>query len=177
MRGYSKNKISDNELSDAENLRDEILGQFGDMLASNGTGTDPEELDIYEVRFNLAFRTFRLDSVKQEENYRKRFLLLPSPSGEEQEESTEDVLARLSDAARIPATQESRVFLLEVWERLMALPEEELQAIILCRIMGYKIESEDPNEVTAATICNCSGRTIRNRLARAATKLALVKED
>ena len=172
-----KNKISDNEFSDAENLRDEILGQFGEMLASDGAGTDPEELDIYEVRFNLAFRTFRLDAVKQEGNYRKRFLLLPSPSGVEEEESDEDVLARLSDAARIPATQESRVFLLEVWKPFMALPEEELKAVIFCRIMGYKIESEDPNEVTAATLCNCSGRTIRNRLVRAATKLARFKED
>ena len=172
-----KKKIPDNEPSNAENLRDEILGQFGEMFASDGTGANPEELDIYEIRFNLAFRTFYLDSVKQEENYRKRFLLLPSPSGAEEEESDEDVLARLSDAARIPATQESRVFLLEVWKPFMALPEEELQAVIFCRVMGYKIESEDPNEVTAATLCNCSGRTIRNRLVRAATKLARFKED
>ena len=173
-----KNKIPDNELSNAEDLRDEILGQFGEMLASDGTGANPEELDIYEIRFNLAFRTFYLDSVKQEENYRKRLFLLPSPSDAgEEEESDEDVLARLSDAAKIPATQESRVFLLEVWKPFMALPEEELQAVIFCRVMGYKIESEAPNEVTAATLCNCSGRTIRNRLVRAAMKLARFKED
>ena len=172
-----KKKISDSELFDAESLRDDILGQFGEMLASSETGTDPDELDFYEIRFNQAFRTFRLDLVRKEENYLKRFFPFPSSSGGEQEEDDEDILARLSDAARIPDTQESSVFLSEIWEAIMALPAEELRAVILCHVMGYKVESQDPNEVTAATLCNCSGRTIRNRLAQAATKLARFKED
>ena len=165
-------KISDRESFDAESLRDEVLGQFGEMLASDGTDTDPNELDFYECRFNLAFRTFRIDLVEEEKNRLKNLFSLPSPSIDEQEERDEDVLARLSDAVRIPATQESSVFLSEIWEVLIALPAEERRAVILCRVMGYKVESQDPNEVTAATRCNCSGRTIRNRLAQAATKLA-----
>jgi len=44
-------------------------------------------------------------------------------------------------------------------------------------IMGYKEESIDPDEETAATRRNCTGRTIRNRLTRAAAKLAPFKED
>ena len=39
------------------------------------------------------------------------------------------------------------------------------------------LESDDPAEETAATRCDCTGRTIRNRLTRAATKLARFKED
>ena len=169
-----KNKIPDSDFFDAESLREEVLGQFGEMLAN----ANSEELDFYECRFNYAFRTFRIDLVNGEVDRLKETTPFPSPSGGELEEGDEeDVLARLSDAARVPATQESRIFLLEVWPTLMALPKEELQAVIFCRFMGYKIESEDPNEVTAATRCSCSGRTIRNRLVRAATKLARFKED
>jgi hypothetical protein len=43
--------------------------------------------------------------------------------------------------------------------------------------MGLKEESEDHNEETAATKCQCTGRTIRNRLASAAVKLARFQED
>ena len=152
------------------------MSQFSEMFASDGTGTNPNELDFYEIRFNQAFRAFRIDFVKKEKNYLKRFFLLPPQSGGEQEESDEDVLARLSTAARIPGTQESSVFLSEIWGALMALPADELRAVLLCHVMGYKVESQDPDEITAATRCNCSGRTIRNRLARAAAKLAQFKE-
>ena len=166
-------KIPDSDLFDAASLRDEVLGQFGEMLAN----ANPNELDFFECRFNNAFRTFRIDRVKGEVNRLKETSPFPWPSGGEREESDEDVLARLSDAVRTPLTQESRVFLSEVWKAFMALPKEELQAVIFCHVMGYKVESEDPNEVTAATLCNCSGRTIRNRLAQASTKLVRFKED
>ena len=170
-------KIPDSELFDAESLRDEVLGQFGEMIASDGADTDSNELDFYECRFNYAFRTFRIDLVDEEINRLKKPSSLPSPSIGEQEEIAEDALAWLSDAVRIPVTQESNVFLSEIREAIMALPAEECQAVVLCHIMGYKIESQDPNEETAATHCNCSGRTIRNRLARAAAKLVRFKED
>ena len=170
-------KIPDSGLFDAESLRGEILGQFGEMLAADGADTDPNELDFYECRFNYAFRTFRIDLVDKEINRLKKPSSLPPPSVGEQEEIDEDALAWLSDAVRIPVTQESNIFLSEIREAIMTLPAEEYQAVVLCHIMGYKIESQDSNEETAATRCNCSGRTIRNRLARAAAKLVRFKED
>ena len=58
-----------------------------------------------------------------------------------------------------------------------ALPANERDAVILVHVLGYKEESEDPEEETAATRCNCTGRTIRNRLTRATAKLSRFKED
>jgi DNA-directed RNA polymerase specialized sigma24 family protein len=57
------------------------------------------------------------------------------------------------------------------------LPPEERDAVILCHVMGYPEESDDPAKRTAATICGVTGRTTRNRLKRAAAKLSRFKED
>jgi DNA-directed RNA polymerase specialized sigma24 family protein len=43
--------------------------------------------------------------------------------------------------------------------------------------MGYDVESEDETKQTAATICGVTGRTIFNRLTRAAEKLSQFKEE
>jgi DNA-directed RNA polymerase specialized sigma24 family protein len=56
------------------------------------------------------------------------------------------------------------------------LPPDERRAVELCHILGYDEESEDPNKRTAATICGVTGRTIRNRLKRAAARLSSYKE-
>lgn len=168
-------KIPNGALPDAESLREEVLGQFSEMFASDGTGDNPNELDFFEVRFNRAFRTFRIDLVDKEINRLKNVSPLPAPSVDD--ESYDDVLARLSEAMRVPATQERALFLADFWEAINTLPPDECRAVVLCHVMGYKEESKDPDEVTAATLCNCSGRTIRNRLARAAAKLKRFKED
>lgn len=60
---------------------------------------------------------------------------------------------------------------------VLELPPDERDAVILVHALGYQEESDDPGEETAATRCDCTGRTIRNRLTRAATKLARFKED
>ena len=69
-------KIPDSVLLDAESVREEVLGQFSEMFASDGSGANPNELDFFEVRFNLAFRAFRIDLVRTEEtasNTSRRF--------------------------------------------------------------------------------------------------------
>ena len=170
-------KISDEEFPDSESLREEILGEFSEMFASDGTGENPDELDFYEIRFNRAFRTFRLDRVKAERNRVNNLMDLPEPSMEDGEKNYDDVLARLSREMQVPATLESAVFQRELWKAIKALPTDECGAFVLCNILDYKVESQDPNQVTAATLCNCSGRTIRNRLARAAAKLKPLKEE
>ena len=170
-------KVPDDEFPDAEGLRDEILSEFGEMLASDGIGENPNILDFYEIRFNLAFKTFRLDRVRAERNRINNLMAISEPLMDDEEENYEDVLVRLSREMQVPATQESAVFLRELWKAIKALPVDECIAFVLCNVLDYKVESQDPNQVTAATLCNCSGRTIRNRLARAAAKLKLLKEE
>src|SRR5919198_27953 len=69
------------------------------------------------------------------------------------------------------------LFLNQLSQAIYTLPPEERDAVILCHIMGYAEEADDPAKRTAATICGVTGPTIRNRLTRAAAKLSRFKED
>ena len=69
-------------------------------------------------------------------------------------------------------TQEWEILRAPLIEAIKKLPREERKAVVLVHVLGYKQESEDPNEVTAATRCKCTGKTIYNRLKRAEKKLS-----
>ena len=86
-------------------------------------------------------------------------------------------ISRLSETFRSPATQEDALLLRDVARAIDGLPEDQRKAVVLCLVLGFEAESTDPARTTAATICGVSGRTIRNRLARAATILSRFKED
>jgi hypothetical protein len=169
-------KVPDGQLPNAAVLRDDILGTFAVMIANDSADADLDELDYFECRFNSAFRAFRIDCVRAETRHLKRFVPTPERSEEEESDEYELDLRKIVDAF-IPAAQEDAAFLKTVNAAIKALPEEERQALILCYVLGYKEESNDANEETAATLCDCTGRTIRNRLARAAQKLKTLKED
>ena len=170
-------RIPDSEPGAGE-MREEVLDRFTEVLVRGCVDGRSDELDFYECRFNKAFRALRIDVVKH-----KRGRLLPTveiPRGGDGNElllSEEDGLALLSEAGRTPATQEQGARLKEVKEAIEALPADEREAFVLCRVYGYKVESTDPTEITAAVLCGCSGRTIRNRRSRAEAKLWRSKEE
>lgn len=171
-----KAKIS-NQLPNAEHLREEILSEFCELFAVDGTEEQRNELDFYECRFHSAFRTLRIDMVTRELDEIDRVAELPDEHDPSEPEDYEDTFSRVSEAFRTPATQESNFFLDELWTAINALPPDERAAVILVCVMGYDEESDAPEKVTAATLCKCTGRTIRNRLSRAAAKLSRFKED
>lgn len=168
-------KVPDDGMPDAASLRQEILDELADLFVMDGSG----ELDFYECKFNKAFRTLRIDAVRREVQRKRRVDVADLPSSEATSEPTayEDVLARVSDAFKVLPTQEWDALREPLVTAIKALPRDERKAIILVHVLGYKEESEDPDEETAATRCNCTGRTIRNRLTRAAAKLSRFKED
>jgi hypothetical protein len=171
-----KAKIPDATLSNAADVREEIVSQFGELFATDGTEENLNDLDFFECKFNFAFRTFYIDLVRSEIARLKHIAPMPDQSDDIDPETNEERLARVSEAFRAPATQESALFLKDLGKAIDALPPDERKALILCHVLGYDEESDNPNKVTAATRCNCTGRTIRNRLARAAAKLASFKE-
>lgn len=171
-----KAKVS-TQLPNAEALREEVLSEFAELLVSDGTGDNPDELDFYECRFNLAFRTLYVDMLTRELGEVNRAAVLPEEEASGAPSAYEDTFARLTDAFQTPATQQSTLFLDDLWAAINALPPMERRAVILVHVLGYKEESDNPDTVTAATLCNCTGRTIRNRLSRAVAKLARFKED
>jgi hypothetical protein len=160
--------LPDGRAPNAAYLRDEALGRLGELFAEDGTGDNPDELDYFEVRFNAAFAALRTDLVRKEAKAVRRSSPLPD----------DEAIARRPDAIlHSPATQENGLFLNQLSEAILTLPPEERDAVILCHIMGYAEDSDDPTKCTAATICGVTGRTIRNRLKRAAAKLSRFKED
>lgn len=171
-----RGKIPDDKFANASYLREEVLCQFAVLFAEDGFDeTKEEELDYFECRFNSAFRTFRIDIIRHEINNMKRVDSLSSFSDHEEVTILDEKLPLVSEAFRAE-TPESGLFNKEILEAIDNLPPDERKAIILCHIMGYKEESEDPNKITAATLCGVTGRTIRNRLTRAAAKLLKFKE-
>jgi hypothetical protein len=160
--------LPDGRAPNAAYLRDEALGRLGELFAEDGTGDNPDELDYFEVRFNAAFAALRTDLVRKEVKAVRRSSPLPD----------DEAIARRPDALlHSPATQENGLFLNQLAEAILTLPPDERDAVILCHVMGYAEDSDDPAKCTAATICGVTGRTIRNRLKRAAAKLSRFKED
>ena len=173
-------KVPDGAMPDAASLRQEILDDLTDLFVTDGTGDFPDELDFYECRFNKAFMTLRINAVRSDARRRKRSITvvdLPLSEATSEPDAHEDAFARVSKAFRVLPTQEWDVFREPFVKGIEALPDDERDAVILVHFLGYKEESEDPKEETAATRCNCTGRTIRNRLTRAAAKLSHFKED
>ena len=173
-------KMPDGGMPDAAGLRQEILEELTDLFVTDGTGDFPNELDFYECRFNMAFRALRVDAVDRDVRRRKReidVVELPPLETAKEPDAYVDAFAKVSDAFKIKPTQEWDVLREELGEAIEALPADERDAVMLVHGFGYKVESVDPDEATAATRCNCTGRTIRNRLASAAAKLSGFKED
>lgn len=172
-----KTKIPDWEPG-ADDMREDVLGRFSDVLARGCVGEQPDELDYYECRFNKALLALRRDAVRRVRRHLERTVKVPRRDDEDEGVlSEEEGLALLSEAGRTPATQEQLVRLGEIKEAVEALPSDERDAFVFCRVYGYKVESKDPNEITAAVRCGCTGRTIRNRLSRAEAKLWRSKEE
>lgn len=174
-RCYSnlRSKISE-DIPDAETIREEILGQFAELFATDGTGSNPHELDFFEVRFNRAFQSFRIDYLRKE---KRKLELQPTVRPFDEGDDGEPVCdSRLKEYFQTQPTQHGDVQLQELKEAINRLPPDERKAVVLCHMMGYDEESKNPNKRTAATICGVTGRTIRNRLARAEERLSLFKE-
>jgi hypothetical protein len=160
--------LPDGRVPNAAYVRDEALGRLGELFAEDGTGDHPDELDYFEVRFNAAFAALRTDLVRAEVRALRRSSPVPD----------DEAMARRPEAWLLsPATPERGLFLNQLIHAMQTLPPEEREAVILCHIMGYAEEADDPAKRTAATICGVTGRTIRNRLTRAAAKLSRFKED
>ena len=172
-----KSKIQAKNLGGIDAVCKEALSDFCEMLASDGAkdNSNPDELDYYECKFNKAFRGFRIDFLRREFTRSEPIENLPY-TDDGDDEAAHAIWERLSQNFRTSAPQDGEVFRRQLLDAINALPAEERKAVVLCRILGYEIESEDPEKQTAATLLKVCGRTIRNYLSRAAAKLSQFKE-
>jgi hypothetical protein len=168
-------KIHEGDFSDVESLREEILSQFSELFVDDAVAENGGMLDYYECRFNSAFRKFRISAVRKEIT-RLKYLDEPEEADEEMYDEPDHLLSLLLRNLASPATQEWDMLRNPLIEAIRKLARDERKAVILVYVLGYKQDSEDPNEVTAATRCKCTGKTIYNRLKRAEKKLSGFKE-
>jgi hypothetical protein len=168
-------KILEGDLPDVESVREEILSQFGEFLATAAMAEGNNLLDYYECRVNSAFLAFRISAIRKE-IARLRHMDASEEAEDETYEGSGEPPSGLFDNLKQPATQEWETLRAPLVEAIRKLPRDERKAVILVHVFGYQQESQDPNEVTAATRCNCTGKTIYNRLKRAEKKLSRFKE-
>ena len=173
--------IPDGRKANAAHLRDEVLGRFGELVANDCGGGDDGVLDYYECRFNRAFKTLRLTLLRSERNATKHHVELPAENREDTLVSDDARMAWLSRAFATPATQdeslERRELLQNLCVALDTLATDERAAVVLHFLIGFDIESVDPNKATVATICGVTGRTVRTRLARGLAALQHCLEE
>lgn len=173
-----KKSIPDGSVRDAESVRQDILDKFSELFALVGSNYDATRLDFFECRFQAAFASLRYQRVRQEARRDKVFVEFDVEQDEEGKPlDDENALAKLSAAAQSPARQEGLTYLGQVFEHIKTFPPEIREAVMLVAVQGHKIESEDPDEVTAATLSGVSGRTIRKRLQKAATLLKTFHQE
>jgi hypothetical protein len=166
-------------LAGAVQLREDILGDFAELFAIDGSPEDRHELDFFEVRFNKAFFVFRATRVRTELAQINSQTPLPEPSDEItliEQELDDEVLARMSDLHGAGGNPEDRIFQRQVFDAIKALPPDQRKAVVLVHLLGFKQGSENPDETTAATLCGVDERTIRNRLKRAFATLSKLQE-
>lgn len=173
-----KRAIPDGSRTDAASLRDEVMFRFNVLFARVGTNEDSTALDYYEVNFNQAFRFLGWKQVRKDNARKKVFVDI----GEERDEDgkpldRENVLAKLSEAARSAAQQDNYVYLTQVGKFLATLSPEDRETVRLVLIEGYTIESDDPDEVTAARILGVGRRAINKRLAKVAARLKNFQQE
>jgi hypothetical protein len=168
--------VQDSALPNAADVRQQVMDDLVDLFLPSDPGHHPEELDLYECKFNLAFRALRVDAVRAAQRRCREIHLsdMAAPQGDmDAADAEEEVFDRIHELSVAPE-QENYCRRQALHRAIGALPAEQRQAVTLVHILGYSVESDNPEEKTAATICGCTGRTIRNRLRRAAQQLAEV---
>lgn len=163
-----KRTVPDTGFLNAEGIREEILSSFAQLFT---TDAGEEDLDYYECRFNRAFRSLRINHVRNEVRARRHLTDLPEVTTVDGELLLDaDLLARLSRAAQIGPAQEDYVYLPQVLKAIDELPPDQRRAFVLRRLIGEIEEDVAESE-------GVDGRTIRNRVERADAKLKKLKEN
>ena len=114
--------VPDNSRPNAPEVREEILGEFSMLFAADGQGENPDELDLYECRFNRAFRMFRIDFLRSETARTKPLEALPEEGRIEEPEVNEKRVAHLPEALRRRGMQLPNVQLASFWTPSIPCP-------------------------------------------------------
>ncbi|WP_099610066.1 RNA polymerase sigma factor [Vibrio fujianensis] len=156
----------------AEDIRQEILGRFVELIAKD-RNDDGVKLDYFEVNFNDAFHKFRIDVLRQIGPARKEDPLsnaVPIERESDSEVRTDVEISALELSELSKSILNDPSFRICFQNAISELPEDERRVIGLY-LQGLPVESKDADKSTISSILGCSDRTVRNRLKRAYSAL------
>jgi DNA-directed RNA polymerase specialized sigma24 family protein len=166
-----RTKIRREEFSDAEEMIDDVLGEFALLFAADLTD-HRYHLDFFECRFNAAFRTFYLRFIRRERARCEDLVEIPARDDPEDDRTDEEVLTAMSGEILRPWFGGRGRFSEEMIDAITRLSTNEQKAVMLRFYYGLPEESLDPAKPSVASLCGVTGKTVRNRLGRAMKKLA-----
>ncbi len=167
----------DNSLPNADKIREDTLAELGKLLARDGTGKVPDRLDLFEWRFNMLFKSLRIDAIRRETQAVNRNASLPSDATAVDVADLEAAFEKVascqtsSDSSGIYApSPEYHMMARDIYRQLNALPKDERNALIETKIIGL-------TEEEAAKKLGVSARTIGTRKRNAIARLRSLKES
>jgi DNA-directed RNA polymerase specialized sigma24 family protein len=170
-------KLRRDSFENPDEVVDEVLEQLGELFAIDGTDQDKKlKLDIYECVFNKACLALCINAINREFRRTDNTVSLTPECDEDESPAHESLMLRVAKLKAPAASVIDAEELEKLRRAIEALPKDERDAVVLVHLLGHDAASDDKTKTTAATICGVTGRTIFNRLARAAKKLAQFME-
>lgn len=152
-----------------------VMDRFQGLLVSDRHAYD-DRLDYFEVNFDAAIATLRLDGRRRALREEKRSEPMTY------DDDTSELNAEIEEAATAqnPISEskfDDPAYRSRLYAAIATLPEDQRRVLELLRL-EIPIESKEPGVQTIAQILGCVGQTVRNRRNRAfeAIRKAL-KED
>ena len=168
--------INDGRMERAHEIREEIMGRFAELLAEDCHGQS-DRLDFYEIRFELAFVSFRVSALRQIGPTADQTVPLASNEFDNSDLAPEVEAAAANFLDGNSSRLDDPAFRSSLMAAIDQLPDDQKQVVGLL-LQDFPIDSKDPNTMTIARILGCTERTVRNRRDRAykSLKAALQEE-
>ena len=149
--------------SDVDHICGAVMHDINERLAPRDERqlTRARTLDYYEVNFNDALRKLYLTKLRA--------------AGDDKEEV--ELIEGIQKTDLNLTQQEDSVLKMDLADAIDSLPPKERRAFLLVERNDLDVESIDPTALTAAKICNTTGKSIRNWRNAAKKKLAAYLEN
>lgn len=157
--------ISDSKFAGAHGIREEIAGRFAERIAKDCKGRSGL-LDFFEIRFDMAFASFRKSALRQIGPSTEDTIPLGTDDDHGLEISVEVEAAAADFLSGNPSILDDPAFRFELTAAIDNLPDDQKRVIGLL-LQGFQIDSKDKNIMTISRILKCDERTVRNRRDRA----------
>lgn len=157
-------------------IYESVMDRFQELLVSDRRAYD-NRLDYFEVNFDAAIATLRLDGLRKalkEENRSEPMTY---------DDDTSELNAEIEEAAAAqnPVSEskfDDPAYRSRLYAAISALPEDQRRVLELLRL-EIPIDSKDPSVHTIVQILGCVEKTVRNRRDRAyeAIRKALEEDE